>query len=548
MRILTVLNMTITAMVGKMKTLRGAATTIAIGVAIFAVLAACSGGTTNPTCDPTKEVCEIPTTCAADDFDTAGCDGDGDGVNNGIDNCPDDANPDQLDSDAEHSDMTLRDGLGDACDLNDDGDSVNDDVDVDDDNDGLIELSTEDDLHYMRWDLDGSHYDIDSMDGEAAPTGTATVVANSIGDNRGCPSAGCIGYEMINDVALTGRANWEPISNLTAVFEGNGYTIIGLNIQSSSSSTRVGFFDRASLVRNVHIAGRIAYTGSTASAVSIGGLAANTSNIYNSGASVDVTISDPSSFRTSGIGGLIGIIEGAVAGNVRIRNSWAGGDVGSTAVGGIGYSIGGLIGNDSHEVEKIENVYATGDITGGSVSNFLGGLIGQFNRDGSPELANSYATGDVTGGHTDDVIGGIVAIKQSSSPGFAATSQSYYSGTVASVAGATSAVFTGITMQTPELLRAPMSNTGIYSRWSANDWNYGTASQLPALTFADHTTPSGVSETPDCTPLPEGKTLATLPLRPGPRSQPYCGKLLPCQEDAGRIPADERTRCGLSSS
>ena len=46
---------------------------------------------------------------------------DGDGVNDDVDNCPDVANADQADADA--------DGIGDACEADSDGDGVIDDVD-----------------------------------------------------------------------------------------------------------------------------------------------------------------------------------------------------------------------------------------------------------------------------------------------------------------------------------------------------------------------------------------------------------------------------------
>ena len=52
---------------------------------------------------------------------SGGLDTDGDGVLDGVDNCPDDANADQHDTDG--------DGHGDACDTDDDNDTVLDDVD-----------------------------------------------------------------------------------------------------------------------------------------------------------------------------------------------------------------------------------------------------------------------------------------------------------------------------------------------------------------------------------------------------------------------------------
>lgn len=83
-----------------------------------------------------------------------GMDDDGDGIDNDVDNCPADANPDQLDADS--------DNVGDVCDSDDDNDGVDDSADncpadanpdqadedadnigdvcdVDDDNDGVVD-------------------------------------------------------------------------------------------------------------------------------------------------------------------------------------------------------------------------------------------------------------------------------------------------------------------------------------------------------------------------------------------------------------------------
>jgi hypothetical protein len=53
----------------------------------------------------------------------AGGDSDGDGIDDDVDNCPDVANPDQVDSDG--------DGMGDACDPDDDNDGIPDTRDPD---------------------------------------------------------------------------------------------------------------------------------------------------------------------------------------------------------------------------------------------------------------------------------------------------------------------------------------------------------------------------------------------------------------------------------
>ncbi|MBM4318517.1 MAG: hypothetical protein FJ125_00800 [Deltaproteobacteria bacterium] len=58
--------------------------------------------------------------------DACDVDDDGDGVADAADGCPEDADPEQQDTDG--------DGAGDACDVDDDGDGL-----VDDDGDGLVD-------------------------------------------------------------------------------------------------------------------------------------------------------------------------------------------------------------------------------------------------------------------------------------------------------------------------------------------------------------------------------------------------------------------------
>ncbi len=65
-----------------------------------------------------------------------------------------------------------------------DGDGVLDDVDIDDDNDGLIEISTLEQLDWMRNDLAGEKL----VDND----GNATF--------EGCPANVCKGYELVADL------------------------------------------------------------------------------------------------------------------------------------------------------------------------------------------------------------------------------------------------------------------------------------------------------------------------------------------------------------
>ena len=97
-----------------------------------------------------------------------------------------------------------------------DSDTVCDGIDVDDDNDGLIEISSLEMLNNIRYDLDGTHYDDEADD-----------TAGNEGSNLGCPDSNCNGYELIenldfdengNDTAddtYTMDAGWQPLASST---------------------------------------------------------------------------------------------------------------------------------------------------------------------------------------------------------------------------------------------------------------------------------------------------------------------------------------------
>ena len=120
------------------------------------------------------------------------------------------------------------------------------DEDLDDNNNRLIEVHTLDELALLRDDLNGDGAD-DGRIGEITAMG-----------NAGCPSSGCLGYELnrslnFNDAGsyATGSGNmdtfgqpasgWKPIgscssdtscSSYTGTFDGNGHSITDLLISA----------------------------------------------------------------------------------------------------------------------------------------------------------------------------------------------------------------------------------------------------------------------------------------------------------------------------
>ena len=175
------------------------------------------------------------------------------------------------------------------------------------------------------------------------------------------------------------------------------------------------------------------------------------------------------------VGGLVG--RGAEA---TITSSYAAGG----SVNGTGDNVGGLVGDGSDA--PITSSYAAGGAVIGA-SN-VGGLVGSG---GAVKITSSYAAGGAVSG-TGDNVGGLVGLG-----GFATITFSYWDSdksgiTEGSVVGESEG-------KTTSELQAPTSASGIYATWSSGSsgtcadgttltWNFGTASEYPAL----NCTPNGL--------------------------------------------------------
>ena len=156
-------------------------------------------------------------------------DDDNDGVNDAADVFPKDACasvdkdndrlPDRLVADCE---TAL------AEDLDDDNDGFPDEVnattpaDVDDDNNGLIEIRTLDDLARLRVDLNGDGTDDGNITG-------ITAVGSA-----GCPAKGCNGYELTRSLNFSDSKSYNKTSvNMDAWTSGSGWQPIGTCFSST---------------------------------------------------------------------------------------------------------------------------------------------------------------------------------------------------------------------------------------------------------------------------------------------------------------------------
>lgn len=251
--------------------------------------------------------------------------------------------------------------------------------------------------------------------------------------------------------------SWTPIGNLatkfTGTYNGDGYTITGLSINSTLDTDYVGLFGytTGATLQGINLRSvDISTTAVTNYVGAIVGYAVNTDIVDSS---VDGTIEG--SFD---VGGVVGkALNGSFISSCTTAGSVGSTDSGSS-IGGVagsieksemlnissaahvrnnsvdGMELGGVVGVSFNS--SITNASATGSVTGGQ---FSGGLIGAFrtiedDAAGTFTLSDSHATGAVAA--TDSGaggIGGLVGKFQSVSPSGSTTidvNNSYATGSV----------------------------------------------------------------------------------------------------------------------
>ena len=253
----------------------------------------------------------------------------------------------------------------------------------DTDSDGLIEISNAAQLNAIRWDTDG---DGAPTSGKESDYTTAFPNAPS---GMGCPATGCTGYELgtgaTMEAAITIDLNvspynadpgWVPVSDFTAILEGNGHTISDLFINGTGEKT--GLFasiGSAGRVRNLKLTS-INVTGGS----STGALAGENNGQVSA-------VSAAGSVKSSG-----------------------------TAVA----RLGGLVGHNT-STGQVLGSYAEVDVTGGTDTSKVGGLVGR----NEGEVTAAYATGTVRG---NSQVGGLVGENYSDATVAGAITASYSRG------------------------------------------------------------------------------------------------------------------------
>ena len=293
---------------------------------------------------------------------------------------------------------------------------------VDRDSDGLIEIFTLEELDWVRNDLLGQS--LTDHEGNSS--------------SAGCPSSGCVGYELVNDLDFDtsgdgvidsadqyydydgdgSNSGWLPIGNsresFAAVFEGNGFSINNLYIHRDRTDLEtaglvLGLFGSIESLRTVNRIGisNLSIDGEITGASKIGFLAgrigaSNHEGVYLENININGTVNN--TFNAPDISLFVGTLSCSES-DLAVENITING-----VINGIGNSTGALSGNlnlyDVCESVSISDVTFNGSLTG---SDDAAGLIAWINSDSEVEhqvnIDNVEINADISG---ESDVGGII--------------------------------------------------------------------------------------------------------------------------------------------
>lgn len=255
------------------------------------------------------------------------------------------------------------------------------------------------------------------------PIATAVDFIDEIDNGSGLDGNYLLTDDLDLSVYQTGTG-WTPIGNVnntfSGTFNGNGYNIIGLFINSTqTSSPYSGFFGSIEEARisNVHIidgevravngstGGLVGYakdsniincsfSGVVEGSIGVGGLVGSNATNLNE-FSICFSYSTGSVIGKHSVGGLVGYNGGGIS------NSYSNCTVNGKKIisdGLTNVATGGLVGRNQGGI--VQRCYSSGPVEGFS---YVGGIIGSLSYSGKME--DSYATGSVNG--VTDNVGGI---------------------------------------------------------------------------------------------------------------------------------------------
>ena len=200
--------------------------------------------------------------------------------------------------------------------------------------------------------------------------------------------------ELVDNIDFSGKSY--PIITKTAsvTINGNGYTIIGVEINNARRMGLIGETSASVTINNVNLGVDIDHSSTTQSYIGgFVGYGSDTISIDKCSVNGEINVS---SDKTHYVGGFVGYSDSEST--INITNSMNYANIvtcGGTLVGG----IVGYAGSTSTTLSVCANF---GDIKG--ATGYVGGLIGS--SQGKKEVSKCFNTGDITG--TSGAIGGLM--------------------------------------------------------------------------------------------------------------------------------------------
>lgn len=212
-------------------------------------------------------------------------------------------------------------------------------------------------------------------------------------------------YYLTNDIMLTGTNNHTPIGTesvpFTGTFDGNGYTISGLNITSTGIQRNfVGLFGLVQDATICNLGLKEVYLSGTSSGpsnlVDVGGIAGrgvstNITNCYVIGVLCGTTTA--SNNLSASVGGIIGYTSDYTSNDPIISNCYTNCTIDVQTVSDPAYALGGGIIGDAGGNIEILNSYSLGSISTVSLYDryaVSGGIIGGLYTYRTATIVNCY--------------------------------------------------------------------------------------------------------------------------------------------------------------
>jgi hypothetical protein len=233
-------------------------------------------------------------------------------------------------------------------------------------------------------------------------------------------------HNLTDDIDLSGYSDWEPIGNsthpFTGILNGNNHTISGLRFKDwDNNATFIGLFGNVSggkirdlkvvanstppiyLIRDVNPFDN-QYFGVLAGYIDNGANIARITVSVSPSSTIEIIKSGQANLH---VGGVVGFSDSALIERsasfvtLNVTNAYYNGDSDKRYI----TSVGGIAGFNFN-TSKIENSYATGDITTNTKQSTYGGGITGFNWGG--EIDKSYTNGTIwVKGSFQTFVGGI---------------------------------------------------------------------------------------------------------------------------------------------